>query len=235
MMRSTPSDPGEAGLDIAELRTALEAVADPDQAEPMAAYMKHHFQFLGAKAPAVRLAAKPTLAAGKRATAAELIGFVDHCWAQPEREFQYVGASLLRKWIATLEAGHIDDLARYITTKSWWDTVDSLAAWCVGPLVKANPGLVDVMDRWIGSDDIWLARTAILHQLGYKADTDADRLFRYARARAEDPEFFIRKAIGWALRQYARQSPDDVRAFVAANDDRLSGLSKREALKHLDR
>jgi len=76
-------------------------------------------------------------------------------------------------------------------------------------------------------------RTAIVHQLSYKADTDADRLFRYVESRTDDTEFFIRKPIGWALRQDARQSPDEVRGFVSANEHRLSGLNKREALKHL--
>ncbi|MGB5757514.1 MAG: DNA alkylation repair protein [Acidimicrobiales bacterium] len=221
-------------MDIVELRRAIEAVADPEQAEPMAAYMKHRFRFLGAKAPAIRLAAKPTLAAGAEVDRVELLRFVDQLWDQPEREFQYVGCQMMRKWVGKLEAADIVALERYIVTKSWWDTVDSLAAWSVGPLVQSFPELVSVMDRWIDSDDIWLARTAIIHQLGYKAETDADRLFRYAELRAEDTEFFIRKAIGWALRQYARQNPDEVRSFVAANEDRLSGLSKREALKHLD-
>lgn len=220
-------------MEIGELRSALEAVAEPAQAKPMAAYMKHRFDFLGVRSPAARTASKPILEAAKHANPWQLIAFADECWLQPEREFQYIGCLVLRKWIGTLEARHIVDLERFVTTKSWWDTVDSLAAWSVGPLVRANPELVDVMDRWIDSDDIWLARTAIIHQLSYKADTDGERLFRYAESRAEDTEFFIRKAIGWALRQYARTNPDQVRAFVLANDDRLSGLSKREALKHL--
>lgn len=221
------------GMDIMELRAALEAVAEPDQAEPMAAYMKHHFQFLGVRSPAARTASKPILAKGKHAEAEELIAFADQCWQQPEREFQYVGCLLLRKWVAGLEPANLVDLERYVTEKSWWDTVDSLAAWSVGPLVRANRELAEVMDEWIDSDNFWLARTAILHQLSYKGDTDVDRLFAYAESRAGDTEFFIRKAIGWALRQYARQDPEQVRAFVVANEDRLSGLSKREALKHI--
>jgi 3-methyladenine DNA glycosylase AlkD len=221
------------GMDVDRLRAALEEMADPARAEPMAAYMKHHFEFLGVQAPQVRLAAKPTLTAGRGATGDELIAFADRCWEQPEREFQYVGALVLRRWVAALEPRHIDDLRRLVTTKSWWDTVDSLAAWSVGPLVRANRELVAVMDDWIGSDDIWLARTALLHQLSWKGDTDGDRLFRYSLARAADTEFFIRKAIGWALRQYAREEPDRVRAFVDANRDALSGLTVREALKHL--
>jgi 3-methyladenine DNA glycosylase AlkD len=220
-------------MDVDELREALEAVAVPEQAEAMAAYMKHHFEFLGVKSPAARAAAKPTLAAGKDADADTLLSFADRCWEQPEREFQYVACITLRRWITTLEPEHIEDLERLVTTKSWWDTVDSLAAWSVGRLVFANRELAEVMDQWIDSENMWLARTAIIHQLSFKEETDTERLFRYADARAEDSEFFIRKAIGWALRQHARQDPDAVRAFVAANADRLSGLSKREALKHI--
>jgi 3-methyladenine DNA glycosylase AlkD len=223
----------DLSMEIGELRTALESVAVPADAEPMAAYMKGNFPFLGVKSPAVRAVIKPLLAADARPEGGDLIDFVDQCWAQDEREFQYVGCLLLRKWVATLEADNLDDLKRFVTTKSWWDSVDSLAAHSVGPLVRANRDLVATMDVWIDDDDFWVARTAILHQLTWKGETDGDRLFHYAERRAADTEFFIRKAIGWALRQYAREAPDEVRAFVAANEDRLSGLSKREALKHL--
>lgn len=220
-------------MDIEVLRVALQAEAEPAKVEWMTSYMRNQFRFLGVTSPKIRIAAKPFLSAGGQAEPDELIEAADHCWAQPEREFQYVGCLLLRKWVKRLEGANLADLERYITTGSWWDTVDSLAAWSVGPLVAANPPLVEVMDQWIDHDNMWLARTAILHQLSYKADTDADRLFAYAERRAEDREFFIRKAIGWALRQHARVQPDEVRSFVAANEDTLSGLSKREALKHI--
>lgn len=220
-------------MDIDELRTALEAEADPDQVDAMARYMRDQFPFLGVKSPALRAASKPTLAAGRNRSGDDLVAFVRRCWEQPEREFQYVGALMTRRWVANLEARHLDDLRWLITTKSWWDTIDSLAAWSVGPLVRANPELVETMDRWIDDENFWLARTAILHQLSYKADTDEQRLFAYALHRADDREFFIRKAIGWALRQYARQEPEQVEAFVETNRDRFSGLTVREALKHL--
>jgi 3-methyladenine DNA glycosylase AlkD len=220
-------------VDIHTLRTALEAVADEERAEPMAHYLRDQFPFLGAQAPVLRRAAKPTLDAGRGATGDELVAFADRCWAEPEREFQYVGVLMLRRWVGALESRHLDDLRRFVVTKSWWDTVDSLAAWSVGPLVRADPDLVGTMDRWIADENIWLARTAILHQLSFKADTDGDRLFRYAELRSGDTEFFIRKAIGWALRQYAREEPDRVRTWVEVNRDHLSGLTVREALKHL--
>jgi 3-methyladenine DNA glycosylase AlkD len=100
-------------------------------------------------------------------------------------------------------------------------------------MVRAHPELLATLDRWIDADDFWLARVAILHQLRFAADTDADRLFRYSTHRAGDAEFFIRKAIGWALREYAKTAPDEVRSWVALHEVQLSGLSRREALKHL--
>ena len=213
------------------LRRDLETVADPTSAPPMAAYMKHRFEFMGIKTAQRRLATKPTMAWARRASGDELIAFARDCWNEPEREFQYVGADALNANAARLESRHLDDLEQLITARSWWDTVDGLSAWCVGGLVRADRTLATATDRWIEGDDIWLARSAILHQLRWGADTDADRLFEYSLRRAGDTEFFIRKAIGWALRQYARTDPDAVRAFVERHE--FSGLTRREALKHL--
>ena len=103
----------------------------------------------------------------------------------------------------------------------------------VGPMVAADATLSATLDRWIDDEDHWIARTAILHQLKYRERTDADRLFRYIDRRASDTEFFLRKAAGWALREYAKTDPDAVRAYVDDCGDRLSGLTRREALKHL--
>jgi 3-methyladenine DNA glycosylase AlkD len=217
--------------EIAAVREELEARADPANAAAMAAYMKHRFVFIGVKTPERRAAVEPTMAVARRASGDELCAFAAACWREPEREFQYVGADALRVNVRRLESHHLHDVERLIVTRSWWDTCDVLGPWCVGGLVRADPELVAVMDRWIDADDIWLARSAILHQLHWKQATDAERLFEYAARRAADPEFFIRKAIGWALRQYARTDPDAVRSFVASHD--LAPLTRREALKHL--
>ncbi len=111
--------------------------------------------------------------------------------------------------------------------------MDALAAHLVGPLVARHPELVSTMDAWIEDEDMWLVRTAILHQLGYKEATDAARLFRYCTAQAEHRDFFIRKAIGWALREYGKTDPAGVRGYVRAHESQLSALSIREALKNL--
>ena len=109
----------------------------------------------------------------------------------------------------------------------------ALASRAVGPLVLHHRELASEMDRWIDDTDIWVTRSALLHQLRFGAQTDRDQLFEHCARRARDDDFFIRKAVGWALRQYARTDPDGVREFVAAHTDSLSQLSRREALKHL--
>lgn len=227
---------------VAELRIALTAVAVEADAGPMAAYMKHRFPFLGVKAPARRRAARPVLRSFRDAPADRVVAFVRALWAEPEREFHQVGADLLRAHATRLGAESLDDIRWFQTTNAWWDTVDTIAAHTVGPLVQRHRRLVTTMDDWIELDDdtsdsatseMWLARTAILHQLTWKDDTDADRLFRYALRRAGDRQFFLRKAIGWALRQYAHTDPEAVRRFVADHDDVLSPLSVREATRHL--
>jgi 3-methyladenine DNA glycosylase AlkD len=218
---------------IHALRASLVAAADPDQAAPMAAYMKGLFPFLGVPSPRRKLAQKPNLDALKHQPIEAILHTVDACWEQHEREFQYVGADLLRRYAKRLQPEHLATLRRYITTHSWWDTVDVLAAHAVGPLVRSHTELVNDMDQWITDPNIWVARTALLHQLTYKEATDGERLFRYVTLRMHEPEFFLRKACGWALREYARQQPQAVRAFVAAHEASLSGLTKREALKHL--
>jgi 3-methyladenine DNA glycosylase AlkD len=118
-----------------------------------------------------------------------------------------------------------------ITTKPWWDTVDLLATRVVGDLVGRHRGLVAEQDAWAVADDKWLVRTAILHQLHYGAGTDAARLFGYCRSQGGHPDFFVRKAIGWALRDLTKTDPAWVRGFLAEHE--LSPLSRREAAKHL--
>jgi 3-methyladenine DNA glycosylase AlkD len=220
---------------LADLRHQLQEAADPQRATEMAAYLKDQFMFFGVATPARRALAKPTLALGREATGDQLLSFAEACWDQPEREFQYIAHDLLRKWAPSLDAELLGRVEALIRTKSWWDTIDALAAWTVGPMVRHEPRLAEQMDIWIDDADFWIARSAILHQLSFKTHTDADRLFSYAEARAQDQEFFIRKAIGWALRQYARVDPDEVYRFVDARTHVLSALTQREALKHRDR
>ncbi len=220
-------------MDIAELRIALLKVADAEKAPQMAAYMKGHFDYLGCSAGDRRVASKAILKAAKTLDPDTLLDQVEALWSEPEREFHYVGMDAIRAGAKHLRVDDLPRVRALIEKTPWWDTVDSLAIHTVGTMVTNHPELDYVMDDWVESDDIWIARTAILHQLMYKERTDTNRLFTYCEMRMDHPDFFMRKAIGWALRHYARTDGDAVRSFVAKNEDALSGLSKREALKHL--
>jgi len=218
---------------VPELRDALEPLANPAKVEGMRSYMRDQFEYLGLNSPERRKANKPWITEAKSAEADDLLTFAEECWAEDEREFQYCALEVLRAGAKRLEPAHLPRVRALIETKSWWDTIDSLAPWTVGTMVANHPELSTVMDEWIDDENDWVVRSAILHQLGFKQRTDGDQLFSYADKRGGDTEFFIRKALGWALRQYARVDPDAVRAYVEDNADMLSGLTKREALKHL--
>jgi 3-methyladenine DNA glycosylase AlkD len=203
----------------------------------MAAYMRHQFAFVGlTRSDRDRL--DRLLLAGTRApTEADLTRLAEACWKLPEREYQYFAVGYLRRWVPRLPAS-ADFLAvveQLIVAKSWWDTVDELAQHVVAGLVLHYPELNATMDSWIAGNNVWLARTAIIHQDRFKDRTDPERLFRYCLLRAADRDFFIRKAIGWALREYSKTDAHAVRRFVAAHASELSPLSQREALKWLAR
>jgi 3-methyladenine DNA glycosylase AlkD len=164
-----------------------------------------------------------------------MVTFALGCWKRPEREYQYVACGYLRRHVVRCSPAFIETAERLILTKSWWDTIDELSQNVVGPLVADHGELRTTMDRWIDADDVWLARSAILHQNRFKTRTDSNLLFSYCLHRAADREFFIRKAIGWALREYSKTDADAVIEFVRANGAALSGLTKTEALKWLRR
>lgn len=218
---------------LADYQTQLSSAADPIRAMGMAAYMKHHFAFLGIPTPDRRkMVAQIELAAKKELKSAQLLALAALLYSQNEREYHYCALDLLHRCHHRLSAADWPQIEALIVQHSWWDSVDTLAAKIVGPLVKREPALLARMDELIGHDNLWLRRTAILYQLGAKADTDQARLFKACLANAADPDFFIRKAIGWALRQYARTAPAAVADFVARHRAQLSPLSQREALKH---
>jgi 3-methyladenine DNA glycosylase AlkD len=218
---------------LERLDSAYAAAADPERAGPMRAYMRDQFPYLGIPMPSSRVLWRQVLAGLAKPTEADLRDAATACWRKPEREYQYFACFWLRRHVGVASAHLLGTARALITTKSWWDTVDTLASDTVGPLVRHHPELVSTMDDWIVDENLWLVRTAILHQLTYKQSTDTDRLFRYCLIQAQHRDFFIRKAIGWALRQYARTDPDAVRAFLQAHGEKLAPLSIREGSKHL--
>lgn len=215
-----------------ELLAAYRGAADPVRAAAMAAYMKDRFAFFGIPTPQ-RRAIDRTVRPRSLLTYDELAATARGAWAVPEREPQYFACDELRRHERVLPPSSIELLEGLIATKSWWDTVDALAH-TVGQLVLAEPALRSEMDRWLASEDLWLNRAAILHQLNWKQRTDADWLAAACLRHASDPRFFLRKAIGWALREHSKVDPAWVRRFVADHDGELSALSKREALKRVE-
>lgn len=216
---------------LTRLTARFEAARDPARAAAQRAYMRDQFPFLGIGAPDQQSLTRAALAGLPAPTEDDLRSLALACWARPEREYQYAACFVLRRHVGRCSAGFLPTARTLIIEKSWWDTVDTLAAHTVGPLVLAHHELGDVMDAWARDENLWLVRTAILHQLRYREATSDRRLFTYCTAQASHPDFFIRKAIGWALREYSRTSPEAVREFVAATP--LSPLSTREALRNL--
>ena len=213
---------------VSAITAALAPLADPAQAAGMAAYMKNQFRYLGIATPARRAACADLV----RGFDSDAVAVAKALWKLDEREYQYVAADLLRRHAKRLDGDDLPALEALVQSKSWWDTVDALAP-TIGEIVYCERSLAARMDELIEADDFWLRRVAILHQLAWKDETDEKRLFRYCLHCAGEKEFFIRKAIGWALRQYARTAPEAVRGFVDRHGSKLSALSVREATKHL--
>jgi 3-methyladenine DNA glycosylase AlkD len=217
---------------VRQLQGTLEPHSDAERAVQMAAYMKNKFPFLGIATPLRRKLVKTALqeTGALKTIDADLISAL---WAMPEREYHYAACDYLDWQRQKLGLDHLALLQRLIITNSWWDSVDSLRS-SIGALALRFPKTVTTLDQWASHKNMWLRRVAIIHQLGYKELTDEARLFEYIEKSIADPEFFIRKAIGWALRDYSSINPEAVTKFVADHPD-LSALSQREALKAITR
>jgi len=216
---------------LAEYQHQLNSAADPTRAEGMSAYMKHQFSFIGIPTPTRRKLIKTIeVSATTQCDESELLELAQTLWQQAEREYHYCAIELLIRAQAKLSLAALAVIEQFICTQSWWDSVDTLASKVVGELARREPVLISQLDLWQTSPQLWLRRTAILYQLGWKKNTDTERLFQACRVNAADTDFFIRKAIGWALRQYARTDAAAVIDFVEQTP--LSALSRREALKH---
>jgi len=198
----------------------------------MAKYMKNRFPYLGIKTPKRKELLKDFYKENGLPEMEELKQITLDLWELPEREFQYVAIGLLRNFTKKWDEDFIDLFEQLIITKSWWDSVDGLASWMVGEHFIRFPDIRDkYIDRWMKSGNIWLQRTCLLFQLGYKEKTDEMLMDSIIMALNGSNEFFINKAIGWILREYSKTDAQAVINFVENNE--LAPLSNREALKWL--
>lgn len=208
------------------------AHADSANALAMSKYMKNKFIFFGIKSPLRKDLLKEFLKIYGLPPVADMPEIVRFLWQQPQREYQYLAIDLLEKYAKKQEKDWLLLFEELISTQSWWDTVDLLASHCVGDYFKKYPDQkLATIEKWLLSENMWLQRTCLLFQLNYKKQTDEQLLFDCILRVAESKEFFIQKAIGWALRQYARINPQAVLSFTESVQ--LKPLSLREALKHL--
>ena len=207
-------------------------MADAEQAPGMRAYMRDQFSYLGISTPERRAVVLRLMKDWNPTSSTELRAAAEALWRRREREYAYAATDLLSKGSALLGLADIEWLQELVLQDPWWDTVDALVK-VIGAIVyREGARGKRAMDRALKHKSLWIRRIAMLHQLGRKGATDVERLFAYADALAAEKEFFIRKAIGWALRDYAWHDPAAVRVFLLSARSRLSNLTYREAGKH---
>lgn len=194
--------------------------------------MKNHFPFLGIKTPKRRELMKEFYNVSGILKESFNHEFVLALWDRDEREYQNAALDYIASSIKKIGKDELPLMELLITIKSWWDTVDMLAAHPVGKIAQDFPEVIpEKIEGWAYGDHMWLQRTAILFQLGYKDNTDKELLFRYIKQNADSKEFFIQKAIGWALREYSKTNPASVKKFISENE--LAKLSIREGSKYI--
>lgn len=218
---------------LAELSQVFEENKNADNAQKMATYMQNKFAFYGIPSPLRRDLQKSFLIKNNLPSLENLEELILKLLSKEQREYQYFAIDLLKKHLKLIDVSFVNLYEKMIIQKSWWDTVDLIASTLVADLLQKYPELIkEKANVWIQSENIWLQRTALLFQLKYKDKTDFDLLQHYIQQTAHSEEFFIQKAIGWALRQYSKQNPHAVKNLL--EHQKLSKLSRREASKYLD-
>jgi 3-methyladenine DNA glycosylase AlkD len=213
----------------------FEANRDPVRAAQMTKYMKGQYDFYGIGTPVRRALMSDHFRKYGLPDWSQIDQISRNLWEMNQRECQHTLIDLLNRMKKNLSPDDLPLLEFLITTKSWWDTVDGVAGWLAGDLFKRHSGLIKPTTRcWMGSGNIWLQRSCLLFQLKYRKDTDLDLLFGFIAELSGHKSFWIRKAIGWSLREYSKTDPIAVRNYVDAHPE-LSGLSRREALKVISR
>ena len=221
---------GAANMEAQMLLKELQNLANADDARAMKAYMRGRFEFLGVKTPARRKAAKAFF---KKHGGADIDWrFVRQAWEHPFREMQYAALDYLETRKNLLRPGDLPQLKKLAQSKSWWDTIDFLDR-LAGGIIAGFPETRPVILQWSRDEDIWLRRLAIDHQLLRKDQTDQHLLEQILVNNLDQTEFFINKAIGWALRDYSKTNPEWVKNFIRQHHGKMAPLSIREASKYL--
>jgi 3-methyladenine DNA glycosylase AlkD len=228
------ADTGQARL-IEQIDTALRTQGTPERAEHERAYLKSGLEHYGTSVPAIRSVAKKVASQHPDLTHDELLRLVDALWAAPVHERRMAAVELLGICHERLHSQDIVFLERLLRESHTWALVDPLAASVTGRLAEHYPELGVVLDRWACDHDFWIRRAALLTLLGplRRGEGDFERFARYADAMLGDKEFFIRKAIGWVLRETAKKRPDLVFEWLLPRATRASAVTIREAIKPL--
>lgn len=219
---------------IQQLESAFERNRNNGEAEGMARYMKNRFTYFGIKKPKRAEIQKAWfLTFSKDFSPEEKRELVLELWQKVEREFHYVAIDFISKWKdSELRIEDVSFLEFLLTNQSWWDSVDNIASNFLGRYLQLFPDQRDsVISSWRKSDNMWLRRSCLIFQLRYKSATNFTLLKGLILELKHEKEFFIQKAIGWSLREYAKTNPESVRNFVVESG--IQGLAKREALKHI--
>ena len=214
-----------------EIKKRFESREDKENAIAMSKYMRNLFGFYGFPAPKRKEVYNDIIRADKKAKVVDW-EFLDKCYDDKHREFQYLVYDYL---LATRQYVSFEDIPRikcYITTKSWWDTIDFLCK-VIGDIGLRDPRVKDLMIDWSKDENIWLKRTAIEHQLGLKDRTDSELLEQIIANNFGSDEFFVNKAIGWALRDHSKTNPEFVKGFINKHKDEMDILSIKEASKYI--
>jgi len=223
---------------LLKLRKALQEEGDPIKAPVMQAYMKSAMPYHGVPTPLLRQVCKATFADVRFETASQWRAQVLDLWrdarfCEERHAALYLAGDKRGKPFQTLSAMKMYD--ELIVTGAWWDYVDEIASHRIGPILKDFPApMRRKMLSWSKSNNLWKRRSAIICQLGFKAETDLELLYACIEPSLGSSEFFLQKAIGWALRQYAWIDGAEIKKYVRLNRTRLKALSCREALKNLD-
>jgi 3-methyladenine DNA glycosylase AlkD len=220
---------------IAGLVDELTASATPERAAGEKRYLKSDLDFIGATVPAIVKATKRLKREHPDLARPDVLRLVRSLWERPVHELRMAAVTALDLYSPTLEPEDIQLIEQMLRDSKTWALVDNLAASVVGPLWDRFPQLGADMDRWAEDEDFWIRRSALLACLKAlrAGDGDFERFARYADAMLEEREFFIRKAIGWVLRDTSRKRPELVAAWVGPRTHRMSGVTIREAVKRL--